>query len=475
MYTPKRIEGEKMVNFAVVGSDPRAAMFALKLVQEGNRVFSIGNKPNLQISFLVNLSLIVNKNITLEQLIEWLKARKTEMVVFSSEDDLYLEKAFRKAGIGVIGPKGITSKIELDKAWTVELMTKYGIPGLPESRIFTKPVDYIKATLLIGEWKNVVIKPAWPTGGKGVKATGDQLKNIYYAMLYVKELLDAGQTVVIQRKLTGIEFVIHAFVDHNGNIIFAPALYDNKRRFDSAENLIMGIGLNTGSMGTLKGEGESLPFLLESDIETAKGIMRQSIAAVKIETGISYEGILYGQFMVTKDGIFLIEFNARFGSPEAVNILFGYKNLTKTLLALAEGRLDKIKPGFSSRSNVVKCVVQKNYPDSRKMEQVIVKLMANGNVKRPIELLYGGSSAISEDLELGDCEFVSNDGRILVFCAEGKSIPEASSVVNNNIELMLGGCKAFQEGKLDWRRGIGSQKQIKALVEFRQQLAKRKF
>jgi phosphoribosylamine--glycine ligase len=265
------------------------------------------------------------------------------------------------AGIPVVGPRRLAAQIEFDKAWTRKFMKKYNIAGLPQFKVFRKGEggtdEYIE------ELGDVVVKPAGLTGGKGVRVMGDHF-DLQGAAAYAKEVLK-NDDLVIEERLVGEEFTVQAFVDGK-TLAFAPAVQDHKRAYDGDK------GPNTGGMGSYNDSKNILPFMKESDYTGAKKIMSDTVQAIKKETGIPYQGVLYGQFMATGSGISVIEFNARFGDPEAMNVLPLLNNdFLEICLSIVNGTLDRVKVIFKKKATVCKYAVPEGYPDNPVRDSVV--------------------------------------------------------------------------------------------------------
>ncbi|GAG22430.1 unnamed protein product, partial [marine sediment metagenome] len=233
------------------------------------------------------------------------------------------------------------------------------------------------ALRVIKEYETVAIKPLGLTGGKGVKVSGDHFSNIDEKLAYANGLIKKDGNVLIEEKLVGEEFTLQAFAD-GSNIALMPPVQDHKRAYTGDR------GANTGGMGSYS-TGKNLPFLQDSDLEEAKIIIQDTIAAMK-EKNASFTGILYAQFMATKDGLRVIEFNARFGDPEAMNVLSLLKTpLTDVFLSMAKGELIPVE--FSDECTVVKYLVPEGYPDSPKKD-VEVNVDNNGIEQLGAKLYY---------------------------------------------------------------------------------------
>ncbi|NQT96164.1 MAG: phosphoribosylamine--glycine ligase, partial [Candidatus Marinimicrobia bacterium] len=214
--------------------------------------------------------------------------------------------------IPCVGPKQMLAQIETSKAFTRNLLAKYNIPGGPRYRFFDSMngvKDYLKE---LGDL--YVVKYDGLMGGKGVKVAGDHLHSHAEALQYCRDLTDASKSLVVEEKLIGEEFSLMSFSDGK-NLAHMPTVQDHKRAFEGDT------GPNTGGMGSYSDADHSLPFLNSSDIDSARAINLATINALESEFGHGYKGILYGGFITTEDGVKLIEYNARFGDPEGLNVL----------------------------------------------------------------------------------------------------------------------------------------------------------
>ncbi len=262
--------------------------------------------------------------------------------------------ALEEAGVPAVGPKAGAARLEISKSFMRDLMAEYEVPGAIRYGVFS---DTNAAAAFITELNGrVAVKPVGLTGGKGVKVWGDHFQNSAGAIHYAKEVIDTciggSRSVVIEECLTGEEFTLQAFVDGK-NVIPMPLVQDHKRAYEGDR------GPNTGGMGSYSMPDGILPFVPQEDVDKAVEIMRKTVEAMA-ESGNEYKGILYGQFMETVDGPKVIEFNVRFGDPEAMNVLpLLEDSLLEISWQIVEGRLEPAK--FRPKATVVKYVVPKGY------------------------------------------------------------------------------------------------------------------
>ena len=249
------------------------------------------------------------------------------------------------AGIYTFGPQAEEAKLETDKAFQREFMQDNEIPGCPVFETFD---DMDAACEFIDDYDgDLAVKPIGLTGGKGVKVIGDQVTS-EEAKEYLQESDYEG--VVLEERLIGEEFTIQAFVA-DGDLRTTPAVQDHKRAYEGDE------GPNTGGMGSYTDTGFQLPFMNEGDYEAAVDIMEQTVVAMP-----DYKGVLYGQFMLTTEGPKVVEFNARFGDPEAMNTLPILETPFLDVLTAARDGDDLPELDFSGEATVCKYAVPDGYP-----------------------------------------------------------------------------------------------------------------
>ncbi|WP_433624590.1 phosphoribosylamine--glycine ligase [Halomicrococcus sp. NG-SE-24] len=253
--------------------------------------------------------------------------------------------ALDDAGIYAFGPREAEARIETDKAFQRRFMRQNDIPGCPEFETFD---DTTAACEYIDEYDgDLAVKPAGLTGGKGVRVVGDQV-TAEEAKEYLRD--SDYDRVVLEERLVGEEFTVQAFVA-DGQLRVTPAVQDHKRAYEGDE------GPNTGGMGSYSDAGLELPFLTEDDYREAVSVLEATVEALD-----GYKGVLYGQFMLTAEGVKVVEFNARFGDPEAMNTLPVLNtDLLDVLVAARDGE-DLPQLSFAPKATVCKYAVPEGYP-----------------------------------------------------------------------------------------------------------------
>ena len=332
-------------------------------------------------------------------------------------------------GIPTIGPKKNLAQIEVSKSFTRNLQKTYQIPGAPIYKYFKSMEGASEFLKKLGE--NYVVKYDGLAGGKGVKVSGDHLKNHHDAIEYCDNLIQKDSTFLIEEKFIGEEFSLMSFCDGT-NIKHMPAVQDHKRAYDGD------LGPNTGGMGSYSDQNHSLPFLKDSDIIEAQNINRETLKALKEHFKEDYKGILYGGFMATANGIKLIEYNARFGDPEAMNVLSILKtDLVEICEHIINGSLDKIDIQFENKATVCKYAVPEGYPDNPiKNESIDVSKVKNS------DLLYYAS------VDIKDGMLVESGSRTIATVGISNSIFSAEKIAEESISCV--------EGPLFHRTDIGT-------------------
>ncbi len=345
--------------------------------------------------------------------------------------------ALDDAGVYAFGPQEAEARIETDKAFQRRFMNQHDIPGCPDFETFE---DMDDACAYIDEYDgDLAVKPAGLTGGKGVRVTGDQISK-EEAKEYIRD--SDYDRIVLEERLVGEEFTIQAFVA-NGQLRVTPAVQDHKRAYEGDE------GPNTGGMGAYSDAALNLPFMSEDEYEDAVDVLRATVDALE-----GYKGVLYGQFMLTAEGIKVVEFNARFGDPEAMNTLpvLGTDLLELLVAAREEESLPQLT--FERQATVCKYAVPEGYPtDPKAGAKVTIDEESAGKA-----LLYYAS------VDERDDGIYTTTSRSFAVVGVADSITEAEEIAEEAIS------KAGEEG-LRVRHDIGKpdlvQQRIDHMAELR--------
>ncbi|MFX1497725.1 MAG: phosphoribosylamine--glycine ligase [Promethearchaeota archaeon] len=354
-----------MINVLVVGHGAREHVIGESLINSGAKLFAFMSFRNAGLDELSEGRVKIHSETDFKELIKYCQDNKVDFVIIGPEAPLVvgIVDALEKSGISCVGPKIEVAQLEGSKIFTRELLEKYKISSNVISRHFYSMEgieSYIKD---MGE-ENIVIKPDGLTGGKGVKIYGEHLFSKRDIIDYCQELIQKKSGFLLEEKCEGEEFTLQTFVDGH-KVIGSPLVQDHKRAYENDT------GPNTGGMGSYSCSNHLMPFIDEKDVNYALEQMTKVVNAVKNETGIDYKGFLYGQFMKTAKGIKLIEFNVRFGDPEAMNVLPLLKNnFLDVCYGIIGGNLSG-KIGFEKQATVCKYLAPKGYPESPKKETLI--------------------------------------------------------------------------------------------------------
>jgi len=355
--------------------------------------------------------------------------------------------ALTAAGIPAVGPTRSLARLETSKSFTRNLLAKYNIPGNPRFRNFTS-LDGIDAFL--GELDGIVLKPDGLTGGKGVLVQGDHFQTRAEALEHCRDILRIHPGVTVEEKLEGEEFSLQCLSDGR-TVVPTPPVQDHKRRF------VGDSGPNTGGMGSYSCADHLLPFLDADAVAEGLAITRKVAEAIRMETGIPYKGVLYGGFMITRTGVKLIEYNARFGDPEAMNILPLLRtDFIDVCRAIIDGTLDRLDIVFEKKATVCKYIVPKGYglPEDHPDASFESSLIVIGDV-HPARLYYS-----SIDRRSGGLYMTSSRALGVVGIAD--ALPEAERIAETAV--------AGVHGLVDHRPDIGTEPLIWKRVEHMKKL-----
>ncbi|MFA7685227.1 MAG: phosphoribosylamine--glycine ligase [Candidatus Gracilibacteria bacterium] len=342
-------------------------------------------------------------------------------------------------------PLQTVGRLESSKSFTRDLLEKYQIPGNPKFKVFTADIGLSEFFAELGE--DFVVKADGLKGGKGVKVSGDHLNGQAEGLAYARECLAEGGRVVIEEKLIGQEFSLMSFCDGEHTCEMVP-VQDHKRAYEGDK------GPNTGGMGSYSCEDGLLPFLRQSDLDEAASITKKVAKALFDETGVYFKGIMYGGFIAGKNGAKLIEYNARFGDPEVMNVLPIMKtDFVDICEAMVNKNLDQIKVGFEAKATVCKYLVPNGYPD----KPVAGEKIEVGNIPEGVRAYYASVDQKDDGLYL-------SGSRAIAFVGIANTLPEAEKLA----ESAVGAVK----GPVFYRKDIGTTELINKRVEMMKELRK---
>ena len=346
----------------------------------------------------------------LPRLLAFALEKKPDLTVVGPDNPLALGivDLFQKNNLRIWGPNQKAAQFEASKVFSQHFMEKHGIPTA-RGATFSRPAEAKKfAATLKGE---CVVKADGLALGKGVLICHDvaAAEKAVDEIMVTKAFGQAGGRVVIQELLEGTEISLHALCDGRTARLF-PTSQDHKRALDGDK------GLNTGGMGTYS----PTPFVDSRQLVDMGKLILDPWLKGCAEEGIDYRGILYPGVMLTKHGPRVIEFNARFGDPEAQVYLPRLENdLVELLVASAEGTLDRIEMKWSSQAAVCVVMASGGYPGSYAKGKAITGL-DDANALPNTKVFHAGTA------KSGD-QIVTNGGRVLGVTAWARDLKSAQA------------------------------------------------
>ncbi len=439
-----------MVNVMLIGHGGREHAIAEALKRGGATLSAYMGKENPAIYDMCEGRAKVDTLDNFEGMVEFAQQNLVNFVVVGPEAPLAngITNALQAKDLKVVGPTVECAQLESSKIFTRNLMKKYEISSNPKFKEFSSMEGLEEYIDEVGK-EDVVVKPDGLTGGKGVKVWGDHLNSKQEILDYCQKILDNKGKFIIEEKLDGEEFTYICFVDGK-KLVGTPLVQDNKRAYEGDK------GPNTGGMGSYSMADHLMPFFTKEDVEYAHSEMQEVINAVAKETGEEYKGVLYGQFMKTKKGIKLVEFNIRFGDPEAMNVLPIMKdNFVEVCQEILEGNLrDNIE--FEKKATVVKYCVPDGYPvDPQSDEEVIIDKEALDEIGARI--YYASVYRKNEKI-------YTTTSRAIALVGIADSLEEAEKIAEKGTSIV--------KGKLFHRTDVGSQALLDERAKHMEELLK---
>ncbi|NCD09036.1 MAG: phosphoribosylamine--glycine ligase [Negativicutes bacterium] len=390
----------------VIGGGGREHALVWKLAQspQVDKIFVCPGNPGMK-----DLAECIALPLTdLEKVADFAQQEAINLTVVGPEATLVagIVDVFTKRGLTIFGPTAAAAEIEGSKAFSKQLMAKYGIPTA-----FFKVCEDIPTAKAYIEEKGapIVVKADGLAAGKGVVVAMTKAE----ALAAVDDMMGdlkfggAGARVVLEEYMEGEEASLLAFTDGE-TIVPMLAAQDHKRVNDGDE------GPNTGGMGAYAPAPVMTDILKEKCVEL---VLKPTIEAMKAE-GRPYKGCLYAGLMIKGDDIKVVEFNARFGDPETQVVLpLLASDLVDVMLACAQGRLGEIEVKWSDASTVCVVMASGGYPESYRQGLPISGLDAAGALPDTI-VFHAGTKEV-------DGEIVTAGGRVLGITAIGKDIRAA--------------------------------------------------
>ena len=390
----------------VVGSGGREHAICMA-VSKSKRVDKIYCAPgNAGISQLAELVPI--KAMEFDALADFAEKNNVDFTIIGMDDPLVggVVDVFEKRGLKVFGPNKSAAILEGSKAFSKDLMKKYNIPTAAYENFdnANDAIEYIKKAKM-----PIVLKADGLALGKGVLIcnTLDEALDGVKTIMEDKKFGEAGNTMVVEEFMTGREVSVLSFCDGK-TIKIMSSSQDHKRAGDGDT------GLNTGGMGTFSPS----PFYTDEVDEFCKKYIYQATVDAMAKEGRAFKGVIFFGLMITEDGPKVLEYNARFGDPEAQVVLPRMKNdIMDVMEACVDGTLDKIDLEFEDNAAVCVVLASDGYPVSYEKGFKISGLDKFDNDE--YYCFHAGTAFDS------DGNFITNGGRVLGVTAKGNDLLEA--------------------------------------------------
>lgn len=400
----ERTDGMKVL---VIGGGGREHAICWKLAQSPKvkeLYCAPGNAGIAEIARCVDIGVM-----DFEKMTEFAKKEAFDLVVVGPDDPLAagLVDALEAAGLRAFGPRKSAAILEGSKAFSKDLMKKYGIPTAAYETFDTPEaaLEYLETAPV-----PVVLKADGLALGKGVLIcnTREEAREGVKTLMLDKQFGSAGDRIVVEEFMTGREVSVLSFVDGKTIRIMTSA-QDHKRAKDGDQ------GLNTGGMGTFSPSPFYTP---EVDQFCREHIYQPTVDAMAAE-GREFKGIIFFGLMLTADGPKVLEYNARFGDPETQVVLPRMKNdIVDVFEACVDGTLDQVELDFEDNAAVCVVLASAGYPEHYEKGYRIEGLEKFKD-KDGYYVFHAGSKFDAEG------NIVTNGGRVLGVTAKGKDLKEA--------------------------------------------------
>lgn len=429
------------MNILIIGSGGREHALA-EAYSKSKKVKKILVVPGNDFMFYQNKKIKIYPDIKVldyDSILNLAKRKKVNLIDVAQDDPLalgFVDK-FKKEGFLVFGPTQTASQIEWSKEWARNFMQKYNLP-IPKFKVFNnqnqkKAIEYVENL----KEQPLFIKASGLAAGKGA-IRADNKEQALSAILAMKQFNNAGKTFLIEECLTGEEFSLFVLCDGNDYKIIGSA-QDHKTVYNANQ------GANTGGMGCVS----PLKAINFSTIRTIEQkILKPFLKGMQREKR-PYEGVLYVGGIITSHGIKIIEFNARWGDPEAEVIIPSIKtDYLEIVDAVKKQLLSKIKIKFDKKVRISIAGCSLGYPNdySKVKGKKIFGLEQVSKIKG-VKIFGAGIKREGKD-------FIVNGGRVFHLAAEGKNIIEARHKAYQAISMIY-----IENNNLHYRTDIGWKEQ----------------
>lgn len=424
----------------LLGNGGREAVIG-EYISKGYQLYSVLPYENPSIVERIEESggkYIVGSPFDKELVEKFIKENEIELCVISSDNLLQdgLIDLAKKLGLKVFGPTSKGAKIEWSKTYALEVVNKLA-PEVIINNYKIENIEELDEVIKNYTDDNFVVKPEGLTGGKGVKVGGIHFKGLKEGYEYAKSCLEESGKVIVQDKVEGAEFTVMCLTDGK-NVVPMPITFDYPYRYEND------LGPGTGGMGCLSFPNGLLPFLTKQDIDQCAELMKKTINYLNKDS-LEFTGVLYGGFFKTKEGIKFIEFNARFGDPEAINVLNALETpFVEVLENIVNGTLSVENCKFKNTYTFTVYVVSKDYAVKPNKEPTIFKLNTKHIKESGVKLYFANAKKVE-----GDTYTSVSNSRLFAIEKTGDNFEEIIKQVYDVIQRDV-------DKVLDYRKDIGN-------------------
>ena len=424
----------------LLGNGGREAVLA-EYISKGYELYTVCPYENPTIIEYVKKSngkYIVGDPFSKELVKKFITENGINVCLISSDNLLQdgLIDVARELGLKTFGPTSRGAKLEWSKTYALDIVQKLA-PEMIINNYNISSEKELEEIINNYESDNFVVKPEGLTGGKGVKVGGIHFKGKEEGLEYAKKCMQDSGNVIIQDKIEGREFTVMALTDGE-NIVVTPTTFDYPYRFDEDK------GPGTGGMGCLSFENGLLPFLDKSDIEECANLIKNTLKYVNKDS-LEFNGVIYGGFFKTKDGIKFIEFNSRFGDPEALNVLNSLETpFTDVMKNVFNKSLNEANCKFKKTSTFTLYIVTKEYAVEARKEPLVFTINREDIENQGVKIYFANTKNID-----GNTYSSVSNSRLFGLTTCGSTLEEAKQKVYNAIKGNL-------DSQLDYRKDIGT-------------------
>ena len=397
----------------IIGSGGREHAIAWKLSSENNvkKIYCApGNAGIANVAQCLNID-----DSDIDSLVKFAKENNIDLTIVGPEVPLVngVVDEFEKENLRIFGPNQKCSQLEGSKAFCKDFMVRHEIPTAK----YKEYTDLEKAINEIDRFGYpVVIKADGLASGKGVVIS----QNREDAISTLREIMEdkrfgtAGDKIVVEEFLKGIETSILAFVD-NDTIVPMVSAKDHKKVFNNEK------GANTGGMGTFS---PSEIYTNELAEEIRVNVLQKTLEGFK-KDNLNYKGILFVGLMITNEGAKVLEYNVRFGDAETQSVLFRLEsNLSQIMDSIIDNNLKNIDIKYSEEEAVCVMLTSGGYPEVYEKGKIITGL---DKLDKDIVVFHSGTKLVDNNL-------VTNGGRVIGITAKDKTVKNAAQKVYENIK-----------------------------------------